>query len=857
MPPFPSHPIFARLVRRFAIAALVLGAIGQSSSLSGAQGTPPNEPFAQMARRAMAHGRPAEAEAAARARPANDAAAVAVLARLAIARGGYEEAQQLLEPAVSSEPRSDATLELGLLHLRLGRREQGTRLLNTLLQQGSTGEDVESLLRAARAAQALKRAQEANGLYRAAAAGGRHPAVDTAWGTLFLETYNPAEALRSFKDALQADPQWAPAHVGIARTLADENPPAASDAANKALEIDPKLPDAHLLLAQLDLDNSRYDAARERIDRVLAVNERDLDARSLLAAIAYVRSGRPAFDGEARHVLAINPTYGELYRVAADLAARNYRFDDAVALTREAVALDPTNTRAYGDLGLHLMRTGDETGARTALDRAFQDDPFDRVTKNLLDLLDKLDKFDVVQEGSVTFKFQPDETAVLREYAVPLAHEALKTLSAKYQFTPKGPILIEIFPEHDDFAVRNLGLPGLIGALGACFGRVVTLDSPRARAPGSFSWQATLWHELAHVITLQMSNQRVPRWLTEGVSVYEEGRARPEWGRDMEVPFAMAMEKGQVLKLKDLNSGFTKPDTIALAYFEASLLVEHIVATRGEGAIRELLLTYGAGVEGDAAIQKGLGVSIDDLQASFDKALDARYASLRAALRDQPEPGREQDVAALRIAAAAKPGSYRAQLALGQALAEQGDRSAFEPLEKAAALIPMAIGEGNPRAVMARLAEKLGDHARAMAEYRAWLAHDHAAVDPARRLAELAEKAKDPETAAIAYERVVSIDPYDAQAHTGLGRIALARKDWTTATRELKAALAIGPADKAAAHTDLADAYLLAGKPADAKREALAALEIAPSFERAQDLLLKAIDAPASTPRKGDSEGSR
>ena len=98
---------------------------------------------------------------------------------------------------------------------------------------------------------------------------------------------------------------------------------------------------------------------------------------------------------------------------------------------------------------------------------------------------------------------------------------------------------------HDDFAVRNLGLPGMIGALGACFGRVVTMDSPKARPPGEFSWQATLWHEIAHVITLQMSKQRVPRWLTEGISVYEEAQARPEWGRDMEVPFAAALEQNK------------------------------------------------------------------------------------------------------------------------------------------------------------------------------------------------------------------------------------------------------------------------------------------------------------------------
>ena len=73
----------------------------------------------------------------------------------------------------------------------------------------------------------------------------------------------------------------------------------------------------------------------------------------------------------------------------------------------------------------------------------------------------------------------------MRNYVPQLAREALDALSKRWEFTPKGPILIEMFPKHDDFAVRTLGLPGMIGALGACFGRVVTLDSPKARAPGN------------------------------------------------------------------------------------------------------------------------------------------------------------------------------------------------------------------------------------------------------------------------------------------------------------------------------------------------------------------------------------
>ena len=210
-------------------------------------------------------------------------------------------------------------------------------------------------------------------------------------------------------------------------------------------------------------------------------------------------------------------------------------------------------------------------------------------TKNLLDVLDELDNdFETITDGRIVMKLHKDEVGVMREQAVPLAKEALETLEKRYNFTAQGPLLIEMFPKHDDFAVRTLGLPGMIGALGACFGRVVTLDSPQAREPGEFNWQETLWHELAHVVTLQMSNNRIPRWLSEGMSVFEERRGRPEWGRETDMSFAMALNEGKLLKLNDLNEGFSDPRMITIAYYQASLVVEHLVNTYGEAAFHEL-----------------------------------------------------------------------------------------------------------------------------------------------------------------------------------------------------------------------------------------------------------------------------
>jgi cellulose synthase operon protein C len=133
-----------------------------------------------------------------------------------------------------------------------------------------------------------------------------------------------------------------------------------------------------------------------------------------------------------------------------------------------------------------------------------------------------------------------------------------------------------------------------------------------------------------------------------------------------------------------------------------------------------------------------------------------------------------------------------------------------------------------------------------MSEYRAALAQDHTTVDAARSLAALAEKAAAPELLLHAYDRIVAIDPFDPQAHSGLGRLALKNSQAETAVREFKAVLALAPADKASAHCDLAEAYLLANRASDAKAEALAALEIAPSYDRAQELLLKAIKGSGS-----------
>lgn len=77
-----------------------------------------------------------------------------------------------------------------------------------------------------------------------------------------------------------------------------------------------------------------------------------------------------------------------------------------------------------------------------------------------------------------------------------------------------------------------------------------------------------------------------------------------------------------------------------------------------------------------------------------------------------------------------------------------------------------------------------------------------------------------------------------------LGRLAMETNDADAASREFRVVLALGPVDRAGAHTDLAESYFRGGKRAEAKKQTLAALEIAPTYERAQDLLLKLAALP-------------
>ncbi|MGZ8844726.1 MAG: tetratricopeptide repeat protein, partial [Pyrinomonadaceae bacterium] len=436
----------------------------------------------------------------------------------------------------------------------------------------------------------LGRFQDANDIYREAIeADADYLPAHVFAGELYTETYNYGDAAQFLDDALKINPNSARAHLAVALNKRIEGGEEATAALARALAINPNLVEALTYRAQLALESREYAQGLADVDKAFKINPRSLDGHASRAAMLYLQERD--FEPEVAASLAINPRYGEIFDLLSHYATITRRTSQAAAFAKRATEIAPRLWSAHLNYGMALLRLGQMDAGRAAVEKAFQGDPFNLWAKNTLDLLDAMKDYRETKHDSFLIKADAPESDVIGPYAVELLDEAAAKLTAKYKFTPQGPITVELFPNHEDFAVRTLGLPGL-GALGVCFGQVIAADSPSARPTGEFNWGSTLWHEYTHVITLQMTDYRIPRWFSEGLSVYEERRARPGWGDDWNPMFLRAFTDGRWHKIADLDAGFTRPrrpEDLGIAYFQASQVCEFIVDRFGFDAILRML----------------------------------------------------------------------------------------------------------------------------------------------------------------------------------------------------------------------------------------------------------------------------
>jgi len=638
------------------------------------------------------------------------------------------------------------------------------------------------------------------------------------WGLLFLERFNPDEAAGLFGEALKIDKDNAQAYLALSRAESEGFTKKAVEDAEKAAMLDPKLYQAHEQLAYLALEDNDEDAAAKEADKALAISPEALDGMAIHLALDLLhdKTNSPWAD----RILKVNPAYGEAYTTVGHFFFINRRYDEERHAYQRALELNPRLWEARAQLGVNLMRLGFDVEARRELEQCYNAGYDSYETVNTLRLLDSYKDFVTYRTPTYVLRLHKKEADLLRPYIETEIERNIAAYDEKYQMKLKGPVQVEVYPEKEDFAVRTSGMPGLGGILGVTFERVVAIDSPSSREPGSFHWASTLRHEMSHVYVLEATNSRVPRWFTEGLAVYEETAAKPDWGDRLDPEAIHAIQHKLLLPVADLDRGYIRPSypsQVIVSYFQGGKICSYIAEKWGYSKLVDMVHAFAKLETTPEVFQSVLHISTTDFDKQFLEWLDAQTK----VTVDHFDQWREKLKGMVADVRAKK---YDEAIATGNTIRDW---------------YPDYVEVGSVYELLADAytAKEDKDDARKQLEKY----NDVGGRDPKliERLATLEEEAGNPARAAAALDRLNYIYPEDQELHKRLGDLWLAQNNVTGAIREYQALLALKPLDQATSHYQLAEAYRKANQLDHARDEVYAALEAAPGYKPAQKLLLE------------------
>ena len=736
-----------------------------------------------LARVLLITGRDAEAvtllEAALASDPADDEA-VTTLAESAWLTGNAARAIQLLEGIAGHPEARRGRLLLGEVLLDLGRRADAEAQLMTLIEDYNEdrigAEDGLGLAMVGRAAHLLRSPHDANDAFNAAERAAPGNVQILLWrAELFLEKHDPGHAEEVVGEALERAPNhpralvWM-AHVKLEQALDFD---AARSLCERALAINPRLTHAYFVLAGLQLRDLEFQAALDLIARGLAVDPENLELYGMRASVAFLAENKALFEETRAKVFAKNPSYSRFYSIIGEYAEWEHRYGRIVEMMREAVAIDDQDAEAHAALGMNLIRAGQELGGVQSLRRAAAKDPFNVRVYNTLNLFEQIipEGYVSKKHGRFTIRYPKGEAALLERYVPKLLDRAYDKFTKAYGFKPSEPIGIELYELREHFAVRTSGLPQT-AILGVCFGKTLAALTPKSEP---FNLGMTLWHELAHVFHIQMSDSHVPRWLTEGLAEYETLAERKEWRRHQDPDLFIAERMGRLPAVGAMNRAFSHAEhmqDMATAYYASSQIAVMLVERFGRDKINQALRLQARGTSTNAALEKALGEGVDALDRDFASYRDKTLARYRTQFVPLDARGEADE---LEKQAAAAPNDAIARLRVVLAALRQRDLERAKRFwAEAAQLDPQSA---DVRYLGARLAAADGQDERARAELRALAKDGHDGFAVQMSLAELTDPDKDAAGLRAALEQAHRHDPTQAAPLSGLLTLAVKAKD--------------------------------------------------------------------------------
>ncbi len=680
-----------------------------------------------------------------------------------------------------------------------------------------------------------------------------------AIGELAIDKSDYQEAVKSLMRAVELRPEDPQIHFLLAKAWSSSDSEKATKFLQAAVDLNPKHPESLLMQAEHYVDSEAYEDAESILESMLKVNPHHPEAWALRAAIAHL-TGHYQEEGQHRKAALarwqVNPVVDHLI---GKKLSQHYRFAEGVDYQRRSLKLNPTYLPAKFQLAQDLLRVGRDDEGWSIVDQVGAADKYNVVAFNLKTLQERLAKFTTIEADGLIIRMDAREAKIYGERVVDLLRRAKKTITAKYELELTEPVTVEIFPQQSDFAIRTFGLPGGAGFLGVCFGKLITANSPASQGESPSNWESVLWHEFCHVITLQKTNNRMPRWLSEGISVYEELEANASWGQRLNPLYKKMLQGEDFVPLSKLSGAFLQPKSgghLQFAYFESALAVRYLIDTQGLPLLRKLLVDLGMGVPIDEAFARRYGdtVALDESFASYVNKLSDEFAPTT----DFSSEGlpRRAVVAELKEVLAEKPNSYTAQLMLVTQLVSDEDwQEAKLAVERLLTLYPEDAEQGGGLALEAKVARALNDQVTELSalERLTKLSNDN--LPALLRLIQLHRESQSWDKLREVAGQLLAVQPLIATGHEAWIEAVEKLGKPAEATSSLRALQQLAPLDPADLHYRLARSLFAAGQIDEARREVLYALEESPRYREAQELLLAVTQARLTEP-KIDSPGS-
>ncbi|MDF1826321.1 MAG: peptidase MA family metallohydrolase [Verrucomicrobiales bacterium] len=665
-----------------------------------------------------------------------------------------------------------------------------------------------------------------------------------ASGELALMKDDYERAGNEFLAAYKYTPNHPEVLFGLARAFMPGDRKSGTSFLNKVLDEAPMHFGALLMQAESAINYERFAEAEEALAKIETINSRHPLVAAYRAVLAELEwNDTVAFELEREKALSVWAGNPEIDHLIGRVLSKKYRYEEGAESQKRALELDPGYLPAKLQLALDYLRLGRVEEAWPLAEEVGAEDQYNVLAYNLAILKQEIESFAAIESDDFIIRMPADEAAIYGDRVLEILTGAKEVLGEKYGIDIEDKTLIEFYPNQQDFAIRTFGALGGEGLLGVCFGSVVTMNSPGSVTSGKSNWEATLWHEYCHVISLTATKNRMPRWLSEGISVYEERQRQSNWGQRMTPRYRkLILEEGGLTPVSEMSEAFFNAESgehLMFAYYQSMLVVEYIVENYGLESLRGILSDLGEGSLINDAIAKHTA-PMDELEKGFAESAVALAQNYGPEV-DWSETPEVNPLSSLALASYLKknPANFQARQTLtGLLLDEENWRAAAASADQLIRLLPEYTGAANGYAMKARALRESEGFAGEAATLETLASLSAEALSAYNRLLEVDFESERWSEVIANAARAKAINPFDGRLHYCRGCAHAALSETGAAVGSFEKALLLDPANPSEIRFRLAGLLKKGNEPV-AKRHLLDALADSPRYLEAHALLLE------------------